>query len=93
MRDLLANTEKEPTLEDLCVLNHTVAHGFSFLAVRFMGREVAQRVCKSDAGFYIGAVDNETWEPLARDSEEYWATKEEADHALKNRTWSQRLHP
>lgn len=59
----------------------------------FGGMDVSYtQVLKSAAGFYIGDliqedwsdinVKNECWMPHSRDSQEYWGTREEAEHAL-----------
>lgn len=95
MGDLLSQLKfaEEPDVRDLLLLNHTVVHRVSFLAVKILEEEHDQIICLSGAGYYIGATDEETGEPVARDSVEYWATKEEAAKALKDRTWTQRLHP
>lgn len=53
------------------------------------------QVCKSAAGFYIGTMYNnpEGWqEPGSRESE-YFATRGEAEEALKEESWDQRRHP
>ncbi len=51
-----------------------------------------QQVLKSAAGYYIGDLyyDEEMkgYFPYSRDSQEYWATREEAQHALDNDLWS-----
>ena len=72
-------------------LNHCLTHKTSFLCAMWMKEEHALGVWQSGAGFYIGV-----WDPSgagSRDSEEYWATKEEAQDHLDNREWTQRLHP
>lgn len=48
------------------------------------GTELLFRVLESAAGFYIG-----TWhdEPYSRESEQYWATREEAQRALDTGKW------
>lgn len=80
----------EPDIIDQGLINHTIVHGVSFLAAKLLKEEHDQIVCESGAGFYIGATD-ETGEPVARDSVEYWRTREEAIEALKDRSWTQRL--
>tara|TARA_R100000808_G_C2144027_1_gene151788 strand:- start:1529 stop:1714 length:186 start_codon:yes stop_codon:yes gene_type:complete len=55
------------------------------------------RVLKSSAGYYIGKTyldeDMNTELPYSRDSQEYYATKELAEDALINDTYTTRLHP
>lgn len=83
---------EEPDVGDKGIINHTIVHGTSFLAAKLLEEDHDQAVCESGAGFYIGATDAETGEPVARDSVEYWATREGAIEALKNKSWTQRLH-
>lgn len=80
-------------VRDKLLLNHTIVHGTSFLAAKILEEEHDQIICHSGAGYYIGANDEETGEPVARDSVEYWPTREEAEEALKDKSWTQRLHP
>ena len=82
----------DPDIQDHGIINHTIVHGISFLAAKLLEEEHDQIVCESGAGFYIGATDAETGEPVARDSVEYWGTKEEAIEVLKSRSWTQRIH-
>ena len=47
------------------------------------------QVLKSAAGYYIGKLCNADWhptfwEPYFRDSDCYWATREEAENAMRN---------
>jgi hypothetical protein len=58
----------------------------------YEGTKVPLKVHQSGAGFYLGAVDPETGEPIARDSVEYWPTQEAAQHALDTGEWTQRTH-
>ena len=55
------------------------------------------RVLKSGAGYYIGTTyldeDMNTELPYSRDSQEYYASKELAEDALINDTYTTRLHP
>lgn len=83
---------RKPDVADEGIINHTIVHGISFLAAKLLEEEHDQIVCKSGTGFYIGATDEETGEPVSRDSVEYWRTKEEAFEALKNRSWTQRVN-
>lgn len=64
----------------------------SLLTEAYLNRTVALQVYKSAAGFYLGAL-SEHGEPLARDSEEYWGTRGEAEAALANGNWTQRQSP
>ncbi len=58
------------------------------------------KVMRSAAGYYIGTsfTHNETsdcaglTEPGSRESE-YFGTREAAQSALDNKTWTQRMHP
>lgn len=54
-------------------------------------------VCQSNAGFYVGTkyYDKEcgSYFPNSRESQEYYPTFEEAQAALTNNTFTQRLHP
>lgn len=54
-----------------------------------------QQVLKSAAGYYIGDLyyDEEMggYFPYSRDSQEYWATREEAQKALDTDNWSPRF--
>jgi len=64
----------------------------SYQCAEFLGMQVALAVCESAAGFYLGAV-SPTEGPLARDSAEYFATREEAQAALASGSWTQRMTP
>jgi hypothetical protein len=64
----------------------------SYQCAEFLGITVALAVCKSAAGFYLGAV-SETEGPLCRDSAEYFATREDAQTALDSGAWTQRYTP
>ena len=76
----------------------------SFLCWEFLSIEAPLTVCQSAGGFYIGAVASEeiydlgedgllAGAPLARDSAEYYPTREAAEAALKSGSWTQRQHP
>jgi hypothetical protein len=80
-----------PNTQDNGIINHTIVHGTSFLAAKILEEDHDQIVCESGAGFYIGATDSETGEPVARDSVEYWGTREEAVKVLKDKSWTQRI--
>ena len=76
----------------------------SLLCRLFLRIDAPLQVCKSAAGYYIGAVGTPllidkypnhnllVGEPLSRDSEEYYPTKEAADEALRKGLWTQRNH-
>lgn len=48
-------------------------------------------VCRSNAGYYIGTTDKDGF-ANTRESAEYYATQEEAQQALDDRTFTQRDH-
>lgn len=73
------------------MLNHCLSHRTSYLSAVLLEEEHALTVCQSGAGFYIGCNDAETGEPISRDSQDYYPTREAAQEALVNRTWTQRL--
>lgn len=52
------------------------------------GYELELKVLKSRAGYYIGT--SKDYQPISRESESYWKTPEEAEHALKTGKWTQR---
>lgn len=93
VNDLLKNLKVfgEPDTLDLGLLNHTIAHGTSFLAAKVLEEDHDQIVCQNAAGYFIGAWDEEGC--VARDSVEYWETREEAVIVLRDRSWTQRLEP
>lgn len=47
-------------------------------------------VLESNAGFYIGLADEDG--PVSRESERYWPTREEAEHALDTGRWTRRQY-
>lgn len=54
------------------------------------------QVLQSNAGFYIGTLSLDEdigWTPESRDSEEYYDTREQAENALINRTYTVRMNP
>lgn len=62
--------------------------------------EISLSVCKSAAGYYIGTMQleilpsgHEFMMPFSRESDEYFNTREEAEKALADGTWTQRLTP
>jgi hypothetical protein len=60
----------------------------AILASEYLGRDVDAQVCVSAVGYYIGYRNHEG--PISRESEEYFATFEGADRALKAGQWTQR---
>jgi len=78
--------------ERAAVLNHSIVHGFSFLAAQILEKEYLQIVCSGVSGFYIGCEEPDGVHVI-RDSQEFWATKFGAEQALKARSWTQRLNP
>lgn len=61
------------------------------IALKWCKVSLPLMVCKSAAGFYIGTMQN--GEPMSRESVEYYATREKAEYALANDTWTQRPNP
>jgi len=71
------------------------------LAEKFLDVQLPLQVLGSKAGFYIGTfleldltleVDEmpEFFGPVSRESEEYFSSAEEAQHALDNGLWTQK---
>jgi hypothetical protein len=61
------------------------------LAQRWCGLELEVQVLKSSAGHYLGTcIPGET---ISRESQEYYRTYDEAQHALTNNTFTQRTYP
>ncbi|HRH77060.1 MAG TPA: hypothetical protein PK129_06905 [Cellvibrionaceae bacterium] len=60
------------------------------LAFKCCGLSLPVQVLKSNAGYYIGTEDKEG--PVSRESHEYWRSFNEAELALKSRSWTQRQH-
>ncbi|MCO2079432.1 hypothetical protein IPC264_20030 [Pseudomonas aeruginosa] len=58
------------------------------LALAHLGLELPLQVLMSNAGFYIGTIDEEG--PVSRESAEYYPSRKLAQQALDNGTWSQR---
>lgn len=48
------------------------------------------QVCKSQAGHYIGTL-NANGEPYTRESQEYWVDRAQADQALRDGRWTQKV--
>jgi hypothetical protein len=58
------------------------------------------QVCKSANGYYIGTMCTVEYdgccrqeEPYSRDSQEYYPTKEDAQYALDNDTYTPKMYP
>jgi hypothetical protein len=77
--------------EETMLLSETAFQRMSFLAKRFCKLDLELTVCRSGAGYYLGC--NDDFEPVARDSVEYWKTPGEAEAALEDFAWTQRLDP
>ena len=57
------------------------------------GYQLKLEVLQSNAGYYIGTFcydNSEDYGPCSRESEEYFGSKNEAQYALDNNTWTQR---
>lgn len=60
---------------------------FGQIARRF-GEDLPIEILEGDIGFYLGTRDDGL--PFSRESEEYFATREQARLALANGCWTQR---
>ncbi|HFT8627800.1 TPA: hypothetical protein ACGSTE_005328 [Pseudomonas aeruginosa] len=58
------------------------------LALAHLSLELPLQVLMSNAGFYIGTLDEEG--PASRESVEYYPSRELAQQALDHGTWTQR---
>lgn len=65
--------------------------GCGQLCYRWSRIALPLQVCQSAAGYYIGCEKDH--EAYSRESEEYYRTRELAQHALETDTWTQRAHP
>jgi hypothetical protein len=65
---------------------------FGYLTYAGCARRAELQVLKSQAGWYIGTVNDEGL-PCARESQEYWPTQELALQALQNDNWKQKSWP
>lgn len=63
------------------------------LKALYANTRIPLEVCRSAAGYYIGRMDPEDGTPYARDSEEYFRTREAADAALAEGLFTLRTHP
>lgn len=61
------------------------------LAKQYCKLELEVQVCKSANGYFIGTMHN--GEPISRESESYYVTKEACQNALDNNTWTQKESP
>ena len=57
-------------------------------ALAHLRLELPLQVLMSNAGFYIGTLDEEG--PASRESVEYYPSRDRAQQALDNGTWTQR---
>lgn len=64
---------------------------FGMIAVKYGYGKLPLQVLRSGGGWYIGTFTEEG--PISRESEEYWSTEEEAQKALVDSSWTQRLNP
>lgn len=62
------------------------------IAHKFGGLSLPLTVLRTSAGFYLGTKTSDG-HPFTRESAEYWRTGKEAQAALANGTWTQRLAP
>ena len=53
------------------------------------GKFFQLQVCRSQAGYYIGTL-NEEGLPYTRESQEYWTKREQAKAALTTASWTQK---
>jgi len=61
------------------------------LAREFCNKRLPLAVLKSNAGFYIGTLDEEG--PCSRESVEYFPTQALAIKALESGNWTQKSYP
>ena len=73
--------------------NHEQARSESigYLALTYVGKRLALRVCHSAADYFIGATDEDG--PVSRESVEYFRSGQAAREALATGRWQQRLYP
>ena len=65
---------------------------YGYLTYAGCARRAELQVLKSQAGWYVGTV-NEDGLPCARESQEYWPSETLALEALTNDTWTQKAWP
>lgn len=56
-----------------------------------LGKKLPIRILQSAAGFYIGTGAAEDFPAFARESVEYFKTKDQAEKALETGNWTQRF--
>lgn len=66
------------------------AFGFGLLAQRYGCGHLPLQVLSSAAGYYIGTIGENG--PVSRESVEYFKAKSDAQQALEDGAWSQRLN-
>ena len=64
---------------------------FGQLAAEYCKKNLPIAVLQSNAGFYIGTLDEDC--PCSRESVEYFSTEAAAQKAFDNGSWTQRQHP
>jgi hypothetical protein len=64
---------------------------FGKLAKRYCDKELRNQVLRSAAGYYIGTADEEGY--CSRESVQYFRKESDAEAALANGNWTQRLTP
>ncbi|MFT3819828.1 MAG: hypothetical protein QM750_19820 [Rubrivivax sp.] len=65
---------------------------YGYLAETRSGKRLKLRVCRSNAGYYLGTNDGQGM-PVSRESAEYWPTRPEAELALATGIFTQRANP
>ncbi len=91
LMDNLKTSRPPADVTEIELLNHCACHTTSFLAAAEFEEDHALRVHPSEihAGmWYLGVVEVDV--PVYRDSE-YFPTEEEAQAALNDHTWTQRM--
>jgi len=67
-------------------------HTHGYLAEMYSQCKLEVQVCQSAAGYYIGTM-NPDGSPCSRESGNYYHTAIEADKALREKSWIQRMYP
>lgn len=65
--------------------------GWGKLAREYCNVRLPLEVLQSNAGFYIGTIDEDG--PCSRESLEYFPSRESAKTALRTKNWTQRETP
>lgn len=68
-----------------------MSNKYSLQCYNLFGETRPLEVLRSAAGYYIGTQEDGM--PYSRDSQEYFASREEAQEALEEGTFTLRLHP